>query len=134
MGRYFGYDTGINNYLKLPANLTFQKNQSGEFTDITYFFLAFFPVALLFVRSRRSLYQIFIGSILAFCISYYFTSFGRETITGFFASWNLGMNSGIKSYGYAILLALNLIFVGLTHFLLEKTETNNKIKEMTAFM
>lgn len=50
MGRYFGYDSGINNYLKLPANLTFQKNQAGEFTEISYFFLAFFPTMLLFVR------------------------------------------------------------------------------------
>ncbi len=26
-GRYFGYEDGINNYLKLPYNLTIQKNQ-----------------------------------------------------------------------------------------------------------
>ncbi len=51
--RYFGQESGLNNYLKLPANLTFQKNQSGEFTDITYFFLAFFPAILLFVRGRQ---------------------------------------------------------------------------------
>ncbi len=50
MGRYFGYEKGLNNYLKLPANLTFQVNQNGEFTDITYIFLALVPGALLFVR------------------------------------------------------------------------------------
>ncbi len=27
LGRYFGYEDGINNYLKLPYNLTVQKNQ-----------------------------------------------------------------------------------------------------------
>ena len=27
MGRYFGYETGLNNYLKLPYNLTYQVNQ-----------------------------------------------------------------------------------------------------------
>ncbi len=27
LGRYFGYESGINNYLKLPINLTTQKNQ-----------------------------------------------------------------------------------------------------------
>jgi hypothetical protein len=27
LGRYFGYEGGLNNYMKLPANLTFQKNQ-----------------------------------------------------------------------------------------------------------
>ena len=56
LGRYFGYDTGINNYLKLPANLTFQKNQSGEFTEISYIFLALVPSLLLFVRSRRNIF------------------------------------------------------------------------------
>jgi hypothetical protein len=52
--RYFGQESGLNNYLKLPANLTFQKNQTGEFTEITYIFLALFPAILLFVRGRRS--------------------------------------------------------------------------------
>ncbi len=51
--RYFGQESGLNNYLKLPANITFQKNQSGEFTDITYIFLAFLPAILLFVRGRQ---------------------------------------------------------------------------------
>lgn len=39
--------------MKLPANLTFQKNQAGEFTEITYIFLALVPAMLLFVTSRR---------------------------------------------------------------------------------
>jgi hypothetical protein len=43
LGRYFGYEGGINNYLKLPSNLTFQKNQDGEFTNIGYLFLALLP-------------------------------------------------------------------------------------------
>jgi hypothetical protein len=51
--RYFGQEAGLNNYLKLPANLTFQKNQSGEFTDITYIFLAFLPGILLFIGGRE---------------------------------------------------------------------------------
>lgn len=50
--RYFGQEKGINNYLKLPVNLTFQKNQTGEFTDITYIFLALVPAAFFFLRSR----------------------------------------------------------------------------------
>jgi len=40
---------GINNYLKLPSNLTFQKNQSGEYTDISFLYLALLPVILLFI-------------------------------------------------------------------------------------
>lgn len=51
-GRYFGYEKGINNYLKLPVNLTLQTNQRGEFTDIGYIFLAVLPGILLF-RFRK---------------------------------------------------------------------------------
>ncbi len=134
MGRYFGYDTGINNYLKLPPNLTFQKNQAGEFTDITYFFLAFFPAALLFARSRRSLYSICIGGVLIFSLLYYFIDTTGIALTRIFSYFTLGMNGGIMSYGYALLLLLNFLFIGATHFLLEKNETNRKIREMTAFM
>jgi hypothetical protein len=53
-GRYFGYEKGINNYVRLPLNLTFQKNQAGEFTSITYIFLALIPVLFLFARGRYS--------------------------------------------------------------------------------
>lgn len=52
MGRYFGYENGLNNYLRLAPNLTFQKNQPGEFTDITYVFLALVPVLFLFLAGR----------------------------------------------------------------------------------
>lgn len=51
-GRYFGYEEGINNYVRLPMNLTFQRNQGGEFTAITYIFLALVPVLFLFARGR----------------------------------------------------------------------------------
>ena len=78
--RYFGQESGINNYLKLPANLTFQKNQSGEFTDITYIFLAFFPAILLFVRGKKygtkkwtsSAFPILIAIGMILMIGYYF--------------------------------------------------------------
>ena len=46
-GRYFWYEKWVNNYLKLPYNLTMQVNQRGEFTDITYIFLALIPLILL---------------------------------------------------------------------------------------
>lgn len=49
MWRYFGYETWINNYIKLPYNLTMQKNQNWEYTDITYIFLAVIPVLILFL-------------------------------------------------------------------------------------
>ncbi len=47
--RYFWYETWINNYIKLPYNLTMQENQRWEYTDITYIFLAFVPVIILFL-------------------------------------------------------------------------------------
>ena len=49
LGRYFGYEDGINNYLKLPANLTYQTNQPGEYTEIGYIFLALIPAVFLFL-------------------------------------------------------------------------------------
>ena len=51
--RYFGYDKGINNYVRLPWNLTMQTNQWWEFTNIWFFFLALLPVVLLFLPYRR---------------------------------------------------------------------------------
>lgn len=51
--RYFGQESGLNNYLKLPIHLTLQKNQGGEFTDITFIFLALTPVLLLFLRAKH---------------------------------------------------------------------------------
>lgn len=53
-GRYFGNEEGINNYLKLPYNRTFQKTQNGEFTEIGYVFLALFPMLLIFVPGARA--------------------------------------------------------------------------------
>ncbi len=71
--RYFGYEEGINNYLKLPLNLTFQRNQSGEFTSITYIFLALIPVLYLFARGRRShTYTAIVYSMLVLMFAYGF--------------------------------------------------------------
>jgi hypothetical protein len=58
LGRYFGYENGINNYLKLPYNLTMQVNQSGEYTDITFIFLALLPAILLFLGYRHPIISI----------------------------------------------------------------------------
>ncbi len=72
--RYFGQEKGLNNYLKLPANLTFQINQKWEFTDITFIFLAFVPVALLFFvnhsynQARKQIWLLSLGFFLIFWI------------------------------------------------------------------
>lgn len=57
-GRYFWYEEGINNYLKLPWNLTFQVNQKWEFTDITFIFFALIPLIFLFLPYKREIYII----------------------------------------------------------------------------
>lgn len=44
--RYFWYEQWLNNYVKLPYNLTMQTNQTWEFTDITFLFFAFIPLIL----------------------------------------------------------------------------------------
>lgn len=49
-GRYFGYETGLNNFFKLPLNLTLQSNQPGEYTEIGYIFFALIPVILVFFQ------------------------------------------------------------------------------------
>lgn len=52
--RYFWYESWINNYLKLPYNLSMQTNQKWEFTDITYIFLALLPALLLFFAYKNN--------------------------------------------------------------------------------
>lgn len=72
LGRYLGYEAGINNYLKLPVNLTLQKNQKGEFTDISYIFLALLP-GILLLRFRKTGVKVAYGFFLAGLFVLYFT-------------------------------------------------------------
>ncbi len=84
LGRYFGYENGINNYLKLPLNLTNQSNQGGEFTDITYLYLALVPGALLLFGfgsiAWLGLYTLFVLGLFG----YYFLPGISTLLTAFF--------------------------------------------------
>lgn len=71
-GRYFWYEEGINNFVKLPWNLTIQVNQKGEFTEITYWYLVLLPLILLFLPFRKTNYSLWICVILAFAIAMWF--------------------------------------------------------------
>lgn len=62
--RYFWYEKWINNYIKLPWNLTMQVNQWGEFTTIWFIFLALLPIILLFLPFRNKNYAFLIIFIL----------------------------------------------------------------------
>ncbi|MFA6090883.1 MAG: hypothetical protein WC774_03855, partial [Candidatus Gracilibacteria bacterium] len=89
LGRYFGYDDGVNNYLKLPLNLTMQSNQPGEYTEITPFFLALIPIIFLFLAFKNPLWIIGLVAILGFEYAYFFNVELLKVITHFFASRNL---------------------------------------------
>ncbi|MDD2907190.1 MAG: hypothetical protein PHH98_00980 [Candidatus Gracilibacteria bacterium] len=70
--RYFGYDSGILGFVYMPWNLTMQKNQGGEFTNIGFIFLALLPLIFVFLPYRKKYYFIFFIFIaLLQFISYY---------------------------------------------------------------
>lgn len=89
LGRYFGYENGVNNYLKLPLNLTMQSNQPGEYTEITPFFLALIPVIFLFLVFKNPLWIIGLVAMLGFEYVYFFDAGLSKIIANFFASKNL---------------------------------------------
>lgn len=73
--RYFGYEKWLNNYVKLPYNLTMQKNQRWEFTDITFIYLALILTTILFLNFRSKCLNIwaFWLSILSFLVMFSWT-------------------------------------------------------------
>jgi hypothetical protein len=136
MWRYFWYETWLNNYLKLPANLTFQKNQWGEFTDITYLFLALVPSLILFIPGRKK-YAFFIGwlTLMLFMALYYFTKWVGWSLTSFFGQFTLVPESGnIKSYAYALLIIMNLWIVWFFHHFTKDDHIWRRIRDIIIFM
>lgn len=134
--RYFWYEWGLNNYLKLPANLTFQKNQNGEFTDITYIFLALLPGLLLFIKWKREYTMLLWGSgILMYMTFYYFQIGFWGPLAKFFGSFSLIVESNNwKTYGYAVLICINIFVLGIFHFATKDTHDNRKLREVIMFM
>ena len=100
--RYFGYEKGINNYIKLPWNLTMQKNQGWEFTDIWFLFLALLPALLLFLPFERKYYSLWIYALLFFEILIFVMPITNSLITEFLATFTL-------PFGYIIILLLFLL-------------------------
>jgi hypothetical protein len=94
LGRYFGYESGINNYLKLPFNLTFQVNQGNDFTDIGPLYLSLFAGAFLYflttniARAWAMILWVGIG------LAYFVPSF-RAGLTPLFSSIELPVGYGI---------------------------------------
>lgn len=86
------------------------------------------------MRSRKGTYSYIIALILAFTFLYYFVDSSGKIFSEYFSSWSLGMSGNHKTYGYGLLITLNLFFVVATHALLSRSETNKKIQEIVAFM
>ncbi len=99
--RYFWYDEWINNYLKLPYNLTYQTNQSWEYTEITYFFLALLPISLIFLAFTYEFSFLWIAAVVLFWILYYSDSQAWKSISDFFWSQKLPF-----WYIYLVLISL----------------------------
>lgn len=89
--RYFGYEKGINNYIKLPWNLTMQKNQKWEYTDITYIFLALLPALFLFLAYSRKWFIAIVWIVLSAEILFFMTPYTRDLFTDILSKINLPM-------------------------------------------
>jgi len=101
-GRYFGYEEGINNYIKLPWNLTMQSNQWWEFTNIWFLFLALLPVLLLFLPFRKQYFSLWVYALLFFEILLFVMPWTNALITQFLASFEL-------PFWYILILLLFLL-------------------------
>ncbi len=119
--RYFGYEKGINNYIKLPWNLTMQSNQGWEFTDIWFLFLALLPALLLFLPFRKKYFSLGIYALLFFEILLFVIPQTREMITNFMSSFTL-------PFGYIIILLVFLLPLVLLIPTLQKKSLENLFK------
>jgi len=100
--RYFWYEKGINNYVKLPWNLTMQLNQGWEFTGISYIFLALLPVIFLFLPFRKKYFALWILALLLLELLIYVIPSSRIFFTYLFSQFSL-------PWGYSIILWVFLL-------------------------
>lgn len=126
-GRYFWYEKWINNYVKLPWNLTMQVNQWWEFTNIWWLFLALIPSILLFFPYRKKWLEYFIVNFLLLEILLYIIPVSRNDITNIFASISLP-----EWYLYILLWFIAPLLFLL--FWLKNNEKNNLLKINLIFL
>ena len=108
-GRYFWYEEGINNYLKLPVNLTMQVNQWGEFTDITFIYLALIPMIFIFLPFRRKEYVYAVAWISVFMLLIFYFPPIRSIVSNLL--WSITL-----PFWYFIILLLFLSWLVLNFF------------------
>jgi len=118
--RYFWYEKGINNYLKLPWNLTFQTNQKWEFTDITFLFLTLLPGLFLFLPYRKEQYKYPIIGVISLALLYFVPSPISWVISSLFAQVQL-------PFGYTIIVWLFLLPIIYLSWALDK---KNKVTKL----
>ncbi len=118
--RYFGYEQWINNYLKLPWNLTMQTNQKWEFTDISYIFFALLPALFLFLPYRKRAYYIPVIAVLIFELLYFLPTPVGASLTSFFGQIFVPI-------GYLFLLIPMLLSAIYLYHTLDKTQRISKI-------
>lgn len=119
-GRYFWYEEGINNYLKLPWNLTMQVNQKGEFTDIWFLFFALLPGVFLFLPYRRPVYMIPVIGVLIFELLYFLPTGISELLTSVFSLISLPL-------WYAFILVPFIASVIFFYYTLDRSQRVSQI-------
>lgn len=119
LGRYFGYDEGVNNYLKLPFNLTYQKNQPGEYTEITYVFLALLPAVFAFLAFRHPALAWMPVAMVVFEYLYFWNPAASTLISGFFGKVYLPA-------GYFVIAAFTLLPLAVFHCALDRKDPRNE--------
>ncbi len=118
--RYFGYEKGINNYLKLPFNLTFQLNQKGEFTDISFVFFALLPLLFLFLAFKRNEYLYVFAWLICMTLVYYIPSPISNILTSIL--WNISL-----PVWYLLIAAFYFIPFYYLHFSIKKDQNEEKM-------
>lgn len=101
-GRYFGYEEGINNYVKLPWNLTMQTNQRWEFTDITYIYLALLPLILLFLPFKNRYYSLWIVTLFLIMVLLFIIPSSSIYLTSILSEYKLPGWYGLLFWGFII--------------------------------
>lgn len=115
--RYFGYGKWINNYVKLPWNLSMQINQWWEYTDIWYIFLALIPLIFIFLPYRDKYYSLW----TLFIILFEFLIFHQKFLTNLMSQINLPL-------WYFFILLLFIIPLFYLNYLLKHNKLNYLFK------
>ena len=126
LGRYFWYETGLNNYLKLPFNLTMQVNQKWEFTDISYIFLALLFPLFLFLPYRKEVYILPVIGVLLCMGAFLYIPWVNHFFTELSSSIHLPL-------GYIYLFFIFLLPVVYLLFTLRDCNKWIFLKILTAF-